>query len=178
MKKSKSDIEFQEFQKSEGTLLSRAISDKVFNIVRSDLNPSPYLVFSKLMGIHFVTALMTLSVFPQFGFRIFGEGMGLMHYFMNLGQHGCLVACGAFFTGTSLLMAGLILRGEELRVIRKNRFLELGAITLLSLGFFIMLDAEIIFGLTLAWFLGAMMGSLVTLELVWGLRFKVASSVK
>jgi hypothetical protein len=98
--------------------------------------------------------------------------MGLMHYFMALGPYGCLVTCGAFFMGTSLVVAGLILRGEELRAIRRSRVLQLGALTLLSLGFFIMLDAQIVFGLALAWFFGAWVGSLLTLEITWRLRFK------
>lgn len=172
MIKPKMDNDYQEFLEAEQAKPSLATTEKIFAAVYRDLRPGALSVFSKLLAIHFVTALITLSICPQFGFRIVGEGMGLMHLFMGLGTYGCLAACGAFFTGTSLLIAGLSLRGEELRKIRENRWLGLGVLTLLSLGFFIMIDAELIFGLTLTWFVGAMLGSLGILELTWWLRFQ------
>ena len=165
--------EYQEFLKSSDSVPSSRVSSIILEKVHTDLNPSPFKVFSKLLLIHSLTAVVTLSVCPQFGFRILGEGMGLMHIFMAFGQYGCVIACGSFFTGMSLLMGSLVLRVEEIRKIRQNRWLELVLLTLLSLGFFVMMDAELIFGLTVAWFLGAMLGSAATLELGWMLRLKL-----
>lgn len=162
--------EYQAFLKAHDAAPSLAVSQKVIAQVHADLNPSSVRVFSKLLGIHAATSLATLAVCPQFGVG-FGQSMGLMTYFMELGPYGCLVACGSFFTGVSLLIASLVLRGEEIRRIRQNRLLELGALTLLSLGFFFMLDAQFVFGLTLAWFLGAVLGSAAALEMGWRLRF-------
>ncbi len=171
------DKEYQVFLKADDAAPSQVLSEKLKAHVHADLNPSSVRVFSKLLGIHAVTSLATLAICPQFGVG-FGQSMGLMTYFMELGPYGCLVACGSFFTGMSLLVASLVLRGEEIRKIRQNRLLELGALTLLSLGFFFMLDAQFVFGLTLAWFLGAMLGSFVTLELGWRLRFRGAVAFK
>lgn len=178
MTSKKIDPEYQEFLDDSAHQPSGALQEQILSVVHRDLNPTPVSVFSKLLGIHFVTSLVTLSICPQFGFRILGEGMGLMQVFMNFGETGCLIACGAFFMGLSLLIAGSVLRGEELRIIRKNRWLTLGALTLLSLGFFIMLDAQIVLNLSIAWFLGALFGSLGILELTWLLRFKARSTVQ
>ncbi len=170
--------EFRQFQAGEASAPS-PLSD-VFSEVHRDLNPPALLVFTKLLGIHAVTSVATLAVCPQFGFRTFGEGMGLMHYFMGFGEYGCLVACGIFFTGMSLLIAGIVLRGEELRTIRQNRAVGMAALTLLSLGFFTMArwysGATLLVGisLTVAWIVGALLGSLSSLELTWRLRFRHA----
>lgn len=172
---SKMDKEYLSFS-SHSNQSGPKIPSRLMSEVSQDLNPSPFAVFSKLLGIHFISALVTLSICPQFGFRTYGEGMGLMHYFMNLGEYGCLIACGAFFTGTSLAIAGFTLRGEEMRAIRKNRILSSAALALLSIGFFFMLDAEFIFGLSAAWLLGAILGSVLAMEAAWTYRFRLSSS--
>lgn len=170
----KMDQEFKEFcdSKDSAHAPTGKLRDPLFTEVFRDLNPNPYYVFSKLLAIHSLTALFTLSVCPQFGFRVWGDGMGLMRIFMHFGTYGCLVLCGGFFTSMSLIAAGMLLKGEELRTIRNNRWLTLGALVSLSLGFFFMLDAEILFGLTAAWFLGAVLASQLTLELTWRARFQ------
>lgn len=179
--------EFREFQLSDSSdeasvpsSLRGGLPSSLLSEIQRDLNPPALLVFTKLFGIHAATSVMTLAVCPQFGFRTFGEGMGLMHYFMGFGEHGCLIACGIFFTGMSLLIAGLVLRGEELRTIRQNRAVGMAALTLLSLGFFTMArwysGATFLVGisLTLAWLAGAFLGSVGSLELTWRVRFRPA----
>lgn len=168
----KMDEEFKAFSTQSGLEPPRRLTEAILAHVRADLNPPGLHVFSKLMAIHALTAIVTLSICPQFGFRLFGQGMGLMDVFMAFGPHGCMVACGAFFTGASLWIAALVLRTEEIRKIRRNRLLSLGALTLVSLGFFIMIDAEILLGLTITWLLGAFLGSWLTLELGWFLRLR------
>ena len=170
MRNPKFKNEFDQFIASNEEFPPPAISERILVEVRKDLNPSPFVVFSKLVAIHSLTALVTLSVCPQFGFRILGDGMGLMRIFMSLGRYGCLIACGAFFTGSSLLLAATLLKVEEVRVLRKYRVTELGSLALLSLGFFIMRDAELFLGLTFSWLFGAWIGSLISLEIGWSLR--------
>ena len=162
--------DFNEFEKSNNGSVPQPLSEKVISFVHSALNPSPLKVFSKLSLIHFFSAFVTLSVCPQFGFRLFGEGHGLMGYFMHLGSWGCTMACGSFFIGTSVFFAALVLKAEELRVIRNNKFLELGALTLLSLGFFLMLNTQIALGFLFIWALGSILGGIMTLELIWFIR--------
>lgn len=165
--------EFQDFQENvEAGSPPAGVSETILGLVTRELNPSSWRVFSKLSGIHLFTGFLTLSVCPQFGFRLLGDGMGLMHYFMDFGDYGCKIACGAFFSGVSLLVASVALRPEEVRVLRRNRALQLGALTLLSLCFFIMFRADMVLGLTAAWFFGSVLGGLLTLELGFAMRFR------
>jgi len=165
--------EYQEFLTASSSSPPRHISESILSRVSRDLNPSSWNVFAKLAVIHVGMSLVTLSVCPQFGFRILGEGMGLMRLFMVFGEYGCIVACGFFFLGMSLLAATLILRPEEIKVIRKNKFSELAVLTFLSLGFFLMIDAEVVFGIAVAWFFGSLAGGFALLEAGWALRRRV-----
>lgn len=162
--------EFEQFLKTNDLVPNSEISQNILSAVYLDLYPSPTKVFSKLLGIHCLSTLVTLSLCPQFGIRVLGEGPGLMGVFMNLGKYGCMVACGSFFTGFSLLVACLVLRFEELQVIQAHRWVQLGSLTVLSLGFFMMLDANLFFGIAAAWLLGSFLGSYFTLELGRKLR--------
>ena len=102
----KKNDDFKSFiQNDDASHYIPGISRNILSRVHADLNPSAYFVFSKLLIIHVFSALVTLSMCPQFGVRLLGEGMGLMHTFMILGPFGCLVACGMFFTGTSVFIA-------------------------------------------------------------------------
>lgn len=170
----KNDEEFKNFISRQGVEPPKHISESILNKVRADLNPPVIQVFYKLIVIHSFTAVVTLSICPQFGFRVFGEGMGLLHVFMSFGPYGCMLACGAFFTGLSLLIAAMTLKAEEVRKIRNHRLLSLGTLTLLSLGFFIMVDTNILASLGLTWFAGSLLGSTLALELGWRLRFGYA----
>ena len=167
------EIDSVEFRNTQPVNPPQILSEQIFSRVRRDLNPSIWKVFSKLSLIHFFTALATLSICPQFGVRLLGEGVGLMTYFMQFGAYGCMLACGSFFVGSSVLVAMIILRSEEIRVIRNHRILELGALSLLSLGFFIMLQAKMILGIFFAWAVGSFVGGILMLELGWNIRYRL-----
>jgi hypothetical protein len=168
------DTEFQDFMNSESSLPPRELSERILERVRADLNPNSWSVFGKLSLIHLIVGGLTLALCPQFGVRSWGEGMGLMHVFNALGTYGCMAACGAFFTGTSVFFAVLLLRPEEIRVLRRAKILQIGALTLLSLGAFVMADAEILLAFAAVWILGSLIGGASLLELGWVLRKKVA----
>ena len=163
--------EFESFLESDSSFpVPSPVSRSVLESVRASLHPGAWSVFAKLSLIHFFTAAATLSVCPQFGVRILGEGLGLMRHFMIFGAYGCMVACGSFFLGTSLLVAALVLRAEELRVLRSHRLLQLAALASLSLGALIMLDAEILLGFAAAWLAGTVMAGAAVVEIGWRLR--------
>jgi hypothetical protein len=162
--------DFEEFKNATPIAPPKEVSEKILSIVGKDLKAIPWKVFSRLSLIHLFSALFTLSICPQFGFRLFGDGMGLMGHFMSLGHYGCMIACGFFFVGMSLLFASVILKPYELLVIRKHRFTEIGALTLLSLGFFIMINpSDVVFSFALAWLLGSLAGGTIVLEIGWRL---------
>ncbi len=162
--------EFAAFLVSTEVVPPQGLSAKILSGVQVALNPNAWAVFAKLALLHFFSAVVTLSVCPQFGLRTFGEGMGLMHTFMGLGEYGCRVACGGLFTGVTLALCGLLLRPEEVRVLRSHELLQVGTVTFLSLGAFIMLDAEIALGFAMSWLLGAILSGAASLEISWALR--------
>jgi hypothetical protein len=174
MKNTRLDQEFKEFLGVADANPSPNINHQILAKVRADLNPSIFSVFSKLILIHALVSVFALSVCPQFGFQVFRNGMGLMHFFMQLGTYGCPMACGSFFIGLSVVAACFILKIEEIRKIKQTWVLQLGALSLLSLGFFFMMDSEIVFSFAAIWFLGALIGSVFTLEMGWFLKEKIS----
>lgn len=162
--------EFKDFSESDPVSPPKQVTDQILSMVHRDLNPNAWLIFAKLSLIHFGAGIITLSLCPQFGVRLFGEGPGLMKFFLNFGTYGCIALCGAFFVGVSLFISGLVLGREELRVLRRHKVLQISALTLLSMGAFIMADAEILFAFAAAWVLGSMIGGMAMLELGWLLR--------
>ncbi len=138
--------------------------------VTSELRPSAPRVLAKLGILHVFASMATLSVCPQFGFRLAGEGMGAMHWFMNLGTWGCPIACGSLFVGTSLLLAAIILSRPEWRTIRANPVLTLSAVILPSLGFFKVMDGEFFLEFSIAWILGAVISGWLLVAGVWRLK--------
>ncbi len=166
------ETEYREFLESDLTTPPRSVSESVVKLVRQDLNPAAASVFMKLLSIHIMLGVATLAICPQFGHSL-TKDMGLMHAFMKLGTTGCMLACGALFTGTSLLVASLVLKPEEVRVIKRKSLLQVASLAILSLGVFVCFGSEVIATLGSVWILGAIVGGVGTLELGWVVRKKV-----
>lgn len=164
------DSDYRDFIDTVPSSPPQAVSEHIFQWVGRDLNPSAWKVFAKLSLIHLFVGVVSVSLCPQFGVRVFGDGLGLMKYFLHLGTYGCMAACGAFFVGMSLLITALVLRNEEVRKLKENQILGLAALILLSLGAFLMADAEILIGFALAWVLGSFVGGVAALEVGWRLK--------
>ena len=169
--------EFIDFLNSSPISPPPDLTKKIYSRVEGDLNPSVFGVFGKLSIIHFMVSLLTLSICPQFGFRIIGEGMGLMHIFSVFGAIGCTLACGFFFLGTSILVATLVLKKAEIAVIRRNKFLELLTLAALSLGFFLMVNAEVVISFAILWLFGSVIGGLVFLEVGWEFKKRIVTEI-
>lgn len=161
--------EFQEFMGADQAQVPKAVSDSILARVNSDLNPSSWLVFAKVSAIHAVMGFITLLFCPQFGLG-FTDGMGLMALFMRFGDQACMVGCGAVFMGGSLLTASIVLRSEELRVIRGTEILQVSTLALLSMGVFICAGVGVVASLGAFWVLGSILGGLGTFELGLALR--------
>jgi hypothetical protein len=162
---------FKEFLELTPATPPLRVSEQILTRVRRDLSPDARVAFVKLAAVHAVTALFTLSICPQFGIRLLGNGPGLTRFFMSLGHTGCTVACGFFFLATSLAVACFLLRAEELRVIRNHRWTEIGVLALLSLAGFLVLDSQLDSEAWYLWLAGAVGGALVALEVGMRVRF-------
>ncbi|MEK6704173.1 MAG: hypothetical protein AABZ06_00120 [Bdellovibrionota bacterium] len=164
--------EYDVFMSGSGLEPPRVLTDRIFAHVAKDLNPSPWSVFSKVAFIHAVVGALSLLFCPQFGMS-FLHFHGLMGVLMQFGEHVCMFGCGAFFVGSSALLISFVLRPEEVTVVRRTRLVQLGILSLVSVGIFICVGAKIVASLTLVWLFGSVIGGLASLELGWVIRRKL-----
>lgn len=160
----KIEEEFKEFVDEPAFDPPASLSERVLTEVHRKLNPNSWLVFSKLSLVHFFGGLITLSMCPQFGINLLGTDLGLIKIFYRFGTYGCVTACGALFISLTTILALITLRPEEIRKVRQLWFLQIATLSLLSLGVFLMLDADILWSFATFWIIGGLLGGLMTLE--------------
>lgn len=159
--------DFQDFVNSEGGPIPEEISQKILRRIRADLNPSAWIVFAKMLGVHTVVGTLSLGICDQFGLSPFRTGFSLSNYFMSLGHSTCMVLCGFLFIGLSILLAGLVLRKEEVRVLAKNAPLQVFGLGVLSLAAFIGFGAQFVLGIAALWLVGAMIGGIGAAKIIF-----------
>ncbi|PWU19700.1 MAG: hypothetical protein C5B49_05380 [Bdellovibrio sp.] len=152
--------DFQEFVhgEGEGTPVPKHISRAILNQVHRDLNPSAWLVFAKLLTVHAIVGTFSVLICNQFGINPFQTNFSLSDYFMKFGHSTCMVICGALFIGLSVLFCRNLMGPEQLRVLRKNAWLQVFGLSLISLGSFAALGASLTLAISSLWFIGAMVG--------------------
>lgn len=168
--------DFSEFLGAKPCEAPESTSQNVFSQIHDELNPSAFRVFAKVSVIQVVVGFVTLLFCPQFGVSI-TSSHGLMPYLMEFGDSVCMLGCGAVFTSLSLFTASLLLRPEEVRAIKQNQVLLLASLSTLSLGVLIFFGGEVVFAMGLAWLLGSIVGSALTLEAGWALRKSIVRRV-
>ncbi|MBC7538580.1 MAG: hypothetical protein H7281_07155 [Bacteriovorax sp.] len=141
------------------------LNNKILTEIKLRLNPDLKFLLLKLFSIHLITALVTLSICPQFGLSVFKSNFNLMDTFMKIGPHFCDFACGAFFTTTSMISALIVLSRDEARVLRHKKFLASFTVILASLGFLLMLNPQLFVEFSILWLLGSIGGVVLSLEL-------------
>ena len=141
------------------------IDQKILNDIQGRLHPKLTHVILKLFSIHLLTAVMTLSVCPQFGMKLFKIPVNLMHSFMVFGMPICYLLCGIFFTATSVMMAAFVLKRDEIRSLKYNKTLATSALILSSIGFFFIMSPNFFLEFSIMWLIGAIIGVVMTLEI-------------
>lgn len=169
--------DYADFLSSANHSVPFLVSERILRQVSRELNPPAGGVFLKLVFIHFAIGVFSLGFCPQFGVSL-TSSMGFMHYLMQVGETVCMLGCGAFFTGVSLLAATFILRSEEVRVLRRNHLAQIGSLGTLSLGAFLCLGGEIVASLGAIWMLGAILGGAASLQVGWYFRKVVLQKVR
>ena len=139
-------------------------NEKILNDIHEKLHPKLTHVILKLFSIHLMTAVVTLSVCPQFGMKLFKIPVNLMNSFMVFGMPACYFLCGVFFTATSVMMAAIILKRDEIRSLKFNKILTTFALILSSIGFFFIMSPNFFFEFSIMWLIGAITGVVMTLE--------------
>ncbi|MFA6238218.1 MAG: hypothetical protein WC635_12870 [Bacteriovorax sp.] len=141
------------------------LNQKILNEIKTRLNPDLKILFLKLFFIHVSTAVVTLSICPQFGFALFRTNINLMDVFMKISPQFCDFACGAFFTAASIFSALVILSRDELRVLRSKQIYSTLMLALSSVGFLIMLNPQLFVQFTFLWLIGCIGGSWLSLDI-------------
>lgn len=81
---------------------------------------------------------------------------------MNFGPVVCTAACGLIVFGLSILTGLLLIRPEELRVVRKHRLLAIPLLSAISLMLLMVVGADGTFLFYSVWFLGALAGGVIS----------------
>jgi hypothetical protein len=122
-------------------------------IEKEQAKPAPVAI--KLGVIHLISSVISLAACPQFGVKLFGEGEGLMHLFMQISPTFCQAFCGAFYLAVTFVMARLILTPEEWYFLLRTRTLTIAALALVSLGAFFIMTPGMTLEAGLLWLFGA-----------------------
>lgn len=153
--------EFKDFVQAEGMAVPAEVRENILRQVRADLNPSAWRVFAKMLGIHGVVGTLSLAICNQFGLNPFHTDFSLSEYFMKFGHSTCMVLCGVLFIGFTVVLGSILLRREELLVLSRNAFLQIFGLSVLSMAAFIGFGADIVLGIGILWFVGAMIGGFI-----------------
>ena len=149
----------------------KEMKDQVFSKILKLINPSPLVVFFKILGIHTAVGFLSLSVCHQFGINPFNTERSLADWMMSIGgHHFCMIGCGIIFVGISLLSAGYFLTIEEVKALKKTELLQSLSLGVVSLGLFATFGAEFAMGIAGLWLLGGLIGGFVATEAVWKLK--------
>ena len=140
------------------------VDEKILKTVHERLHPKASHLIGKVFLTHMITAIVTLSVCPQFGFKMFKLPINLMHTFMVFGLPICNFLCGLFFTATSMAVASVVLNRDEVRALRYRKTLAVSVLLLGSIGFFGIMNPNLFIEFSLLWLLGAVIGIVGTLE--------------
>ena len=163
--------DYQEFIQADGAQVPKNIKTQVIYKISKLMNPSAYMVFFKILGLHLAVGFLSLSVCHQFGMNPFNTESSLADWFMRVGGHQvCMFACGTLFVGMSLLIAGYFLSIEEIKALKRTEILQNLALGIISLGFFVAFGAEMAISIAGLWLLGGFVGGVLATQTVWILK--------
>ena len=165
--------EFAEFLSASELPAPLVLREAVLSEVHRDLNPSHKTVFLKMLGIHSAVSLLSLSICSQFGIKVLPLYDAMDAMMSVVGHTYCMAFCGLLYLGISALAFSLVLRPEEVKVIRRHKVLQLTLLSGLSLGVFLCLGAEVLLIPGILWLIGSLIGGIATLEVGWLLRAKL-----
>lgn len=151
-------LEFQKFMTPVTHTVPNESTRRILNAERRRLVPGAQVVFAKLFSIHLVFGTLSLGICNQFGLNPFNTSLSLAEYFMTFGHSVCMTLCGTIFLGGTILVARILLSPREFLVLRRNVWLQLSSLALLSLAVFIALGAHMTLGIAMLWLLGALVG--------------------
>lgn len=172
MKDKRLSQEFNEFMSAPEMTPPISVREAVLTHVNRELNPSNQNVFLKMLGVHTIVSLFSLSICSQFGVQSLKLYDAMDSMMEVVGHTYCMAFCGLLYLGISALALSLLLKPEEIKVIRRHKVLQLTLLTGVSLGVFLCLGAKVLLIPGTLWVAGSLIGGIATLELGWMLRSK------
>ena len=173
-KKSKEWLkEFESFLRAEEITPPGAVSKKIQNTVRADLEPSLKLVVAKLFGLHAIALGLVVAICPQLGVGPLIGGHGLMHFFMAFGRLPCAAFCGGLLLSISAVLVTIFLGREELRLANRYRFLNVTLLASVSFAGLMLAGGESDQLSYAFWILGAIVAGWLTLRVGSSVRLKL-----
>jgi hypothetical protein len=161
--------EFNEFSNLNAS--EHQVPSELFEKIKRQIFPNPWVVFSKILILHFIVGGLSLVICNQFGLNPFQTDQSLTRWFMKVGgHHFCMVGCGLFFMATTYFLSNLFITLEELESVRRHEWLQMALVGLLSLTAFYFFGADLIAMFVLLWLLGAMVGGFLSIEASYRLR--------
>jgi hypothetical protein len=164
--------EFNEFLSASELVPPVMAREAILARVNRDLNPPSQNVFLKMLGVHAVVSLFSLSICSQFGVQSLRLYDAMESMMTVVGGTYCMAFCGLLYLGLSALALSLFLNPEEIKVIRRHQILQFTLLTGVSLGVFLCLGAKVLLFPGTLWIAGSLVGGISTLELGWMLRSK------
>lgn len=165
--------DFEDFLKTDTVVPSEHVHRRLQQVVLEEA-PRTTTTAMKLAGTHLAASIITLTACPQFGLRLFYDGHGLMHYFMDLGDAACWFLCGFFYLSVTALMARFVLQPGDWGLLRQRRMLWMPSLIALTMGALIMMSGEFSVQYGLMWALGS--GAALWLFSPGPLHFAVSSN--
>lgn len=165
-----SDKEFREFMSTPESAPPVRVSRSILETVRQKLNPSGHSVFIRILGIHAVVSLFSLSICSQFGIQTLPIYDAMNSMMKMVGHTYCMALCGLLYLSLSSLAMSALLSPEEVKVIRRQKLLQVALLTGVSMSVFLCLGAEILLLPAVFWIAGSLLGGMVTIELGWKAR--------
>jgi hypothetical protein len=69
--------------------------------------------------------------------------------------------CGVLFLSVSLLLCRSIILPEDLRVLRRNAWIQVFGLSMISLAVFAVVGAQLTLAIAILWLIGAMLGGTI-----------------
>ena len=143
--------------------MNQNIDEKILQSIKSKVIPAKIPLLLKIFSFHLCSAIISLSLCPQFGVKLFNFDINLMSSFMFFGMTFCHFICGAFFSSLSTIIIWIGLSKDERHFIKFHKSWILALILLSSIGFFAIMRIDLFLEYSLIWIAGATLCSYLTL---------------
>ena len=155
---------FDDFLSADSVAPPSKISSQILGAIRERLDPPILSLFIKLGFIRTITGLLSLLICPQYGFFFGGDDILYVFFQKQFGPHGCMIACGMFFSSLAAFIFVLVLSRPETKKIFKLQIFFFPTLAIIFLTTFTCVIREFYLNVSLLWFTGATLGYFLSFD--------------